>query len=109
MADLGSYLTLNAPQFFCRGGFRSVADSCDVISCVSYAEYYYYIFKCEGVWWAAETEYVSGAGVYCKWWGVDVRWTEYGVSYWVRDVTPDRGSPGEWGNRCGLLAPPTAV
>jgi hypothetical protein len=51
-----------------------VDDSCEVISCNGYAEFYWHISKCEGVRCVVETEYVSVVGVYGVGWGVKVRY-----------------------------------
>ena len=107
--DIYTYFTKTTVQFFCAGGFRSVDDSCEVISCNGYASYYYYISKCDGVRWVVEPEIVSVVGAYAVGWGVEVRWTMCLDSYWKDDVTPDRGSPGHFGYRCSLFPTPTAV
>ena len=73
MADIPPYFSRSTVQLFCGRGCGSVDDSCEVISCNGYAEFYWHISKCEGVRSVVETEYVSVVGVYGVGWGVKVR------------------------------------
>ena len=56
-------------HLFCIRRLASVDDSCEVVSCIIYADYYHYISKCKGVRWAVGAQYVCVVVVYTVGWG----------------------------------------